>query len=260
MRRLLIASLFMNLGCKGVWPVKLSAGPLVEDGITPADLDGEDCSVEFRYFVITIHDAILLDKDGERAGGLDEPKIFDLAKPGPHLLEAMGADRGRYDAFTITTEVDGLAKAANTTVDWARQFTSEGLSMHVQGWWTCDGEEKDFYLAFNTQADYECVLERFRVNNSEDSPTQVNIRAERLFTTALGDPDAPISIHPFWNADRGDDANGSVTWGDLSVRGFADLGFDKGSFEDVYDLEAWVRAAALGMFGVEGGECGITSG
>ena len=255
MQRLLFASLFLNIGCKGVWPLQISAGPLVEDGITPEDLDGEDCTVDFEYFIITIHDAVLLEKNGERAGGLDNPKIFDLALQGPHLLEAMEADRGRFDTFTISYAVDGLAKAANTTVDWARMFTAEGLSMHVQGFWTCDGEEKDFYLTLNTQVDFECTMDRFRVNNSEDDPALVYIRAERLFTTALGDPDAPISIYPFWNADRGEEANGSVTWGDLSVRGFADLGFDKGSFEDVYDLEGWVRAAALGILTVEGGEC-----
>jgi hypothetical protein len=258
MKQLLVASLFLNVGCRGIWPPQLSGGQLAEDGITPEDLDGEDCTVDFEYFVITIHDAILLDqKSGERAGGLDNPKIFDLALPGPHLLEAMGADRGRYDSFTISYEVDGLAKSANTTVDWARRFTADGLSMHVQGFWTCDGEEKDFYLTLNTSAELECVKDQFRVNNSDDEPALVYIRPERLFTTALGDPDAPISIYPFWNADRGDDANGSVTWGDLSVRGFSDLGFDKGPFEDIYDLEGWVRAAALGILSVEGGECTI---
>ena len=255
------------LGCGGSGGLRLETwGESFIDAGIPSDEFSDGWSIEFSRFLVALGSIRVADRLGDVALSLPSVRVFDLSRPGPHLIEfADEVPAQRWDAV----EVD-LALATDAVSGHDRLEAEDLLAMKAGGlsaWVT--GEARTGTVSFSFDWPFKetvslgnCQTESdglgLVVPSGEITTLQFTVHGDHLFYDSL-EGDAALRFLAMADADANRD--GQVTLAELAEVDLTTLPADQyatGGAGSITSLRDFVEAQIRTLVHFQGeGHCGL---
>jgi hypothetical protein len=249
-------ALILLAGCSpATWSLETWGEEFIEEGIPAADFE-DDCSVVFDHFLIAVSDPALVGGAGSPVSELPSHTVWDVARPGPHVIGTSQVPATTYSRVDVTVGPAVAGSVSGNTSDEELTLMADGpWSVHVAGELTCGASTVAFAWGFDTSTTYLCEPE-FTLASGGAASTQFTVHGDHLFYAGLEDPEASVRGQALLDADDGD---GDLTLTELRSVSLAALGdYDVGGASDVEDLAAFVEFLTTTIGHVDGeGHCGV---
>lgn len=235
----------------------------IEEGIPAAEF-ADGWRATFSKFLIALSSAEIADRDGNVGARLSESRVFDLVRPGPHLIARFEeVEAKRWDAVGITHGRATGALAGHDTLASAdlERMNRDGLSLHVVGEAQTGTITKTFEWSFRGEAGFSaCQAEGENlgvlVRSGETATVQFTIHGDHLLYDSL-ESDAVLRFAELAAADT--DRDGAVSLEELEAVDLTTLPANRyGTSGDgsITNLRRFVEAQALTLVHFQGeGHC-----
>jgi len=253
-----LAPLLLLAACggQGEWTLETWGEEYIEEEIPEADFE-DGCSATFDEFLVGMTDLGLVDGNGEFAATIDGALVFDVAKPGPHLVGTVAAPTGLYPTVQGRIAPANDLQAGNATAEQVARLVDNGWSVAARGAVTCGADTVTFDWGFDTDTTYSCEPEGLEVPRGGAGLSELTIHGDHFFYDGLEDPDAGVRGQAIVDADA--DADGVVTLEELAAVDVAPLGYTVGQYGDVSDMRQFVTHLTTTLGHIDGeGHCNVT--
>lgn len=235
----------------------------IEEGIPAAEF-ADGWSATFTKFLITLGAVVIADREGDEAARLSEQRVFDLTRPGPHLITRFEeVEAKRWDEVGIEQENASNAVAGHEALsaEDLALMNRDGLSLHVAGRAETGTVSKSFEWSFRGRVAFSaCQAEGENLGvlvlAGETATVQFTVHGDHLFYDSLKS-DAVLRFATLAAADT--DRDGAVSLEELEAVDLTTLPADR--YETAGDgsithLRGLVQAQALTLVHFQGeGHC-----
>ncbi|XXF77971.1 hypothetical protein P2318_33710 [Myxococcaceae bacterium GXIMD 01537] len=227
-------------------------------------------TVRFGKFLVVLGEVKVANRDGEVGAELRTPKVFDVHKPGPVVVESfVNLPAEEWDAVSYAIAPSAQAEAGNVAEADLQLMKTGGYAVYVEGEATKGAVTKRFKWGFTSNTLMEhCespdLGKGVKVPSSGDETVQLTIHGDHLFFDDLQSPEAKMRFDALADADRfgaggAVGADGEVTLEELAGVDLTELPADRygtGGAANVRNLRDFVSALVrtLGHYRGEG-EC-----
>ena len=243
--------LLLLTGCapRGDWALT-GSGPLIEGGI-PSTAMADGCSVDFERFLISWDGRFIERGRADPVGEIVGAQVYDFAQPGPHDLGTAQVLLGEWDRVFAILQPSADATAGNVDAATASEIADAGVAMRIEGTVTCPGSFVAFRWDVDRMIKHHCFAEEV-ITQEATATTAFTVAGERLFSTALEDPSAPMRGQIFVDADV--DGSGDVSLAELEQVRLQDVGYDDADW-NLDSLDEFIVVQTFSFLQTDGSPC-----
>ncbi|NMO20811.1 hypothetical protein HPC49_26535 [Pyxidicoccus fallax] len=164
-------------------------------------------TVRYSKFLVTLGEVKVYTHD-ETAAEQGPPKVFDVHKPGPVVVETFtNLPAQDWDHVSYAIAPAGNAVAGNADAQDVERMKAEGYSVYMEGTATKGSVTKRFEWGFTTNTLYEhCespdLGEGVTVPKDGEETVELTIHGDHLFFDDLQSPDAKMRFDALAAADK----------------------------------------------------------